>query len=300
VTRGRRAATRRLVGLLLIVVTLALVAVVVLRLQGPGNSVAEVPLTAATAGPRTPTAPATGSPGPGTGPSVRPTGPVRLVGFGDSVMFGAGCDCEDFLAQTADLLQRRTGRVVDTVNNSANGETAGDLLGDLRTDEAYAAEIRRADVIVLTIGANDLGPALDDWVGDACEPSCYHPEVAAMGDRLSAILTIVDREKQAHAPVLVLNYWNVFEDGAVGAEDHDGGYLDWSDRVTRDANTAICRAAVLAAGTCVDLYQPFKGADGTQDPTSLLADDGDHPNAAGTALIATVLAAAVERRGSLG
>lgn len=215
-------------------------------------------------------------------------------------MFGAGCDCEDFLAQTGALLHRRTGRPVDTVNNSANGETAADLLGDLRTDDAYTVEIGRADVIVLTIGANDLGPVLDDWVGDACERSCYHPEDEAMGDRLSAILTIVDREKKAGASVFVVNYWNVFEDGDVGAGDYDEGYLAWSDKVTRDANATICQAAELAAASCVDLYQPFKGADGTKDPTPLLADDGDHPNQAGTTLIAAVVAAAVQRRGSLG
>ncbi|GAA3696999.1 hypothetical protein GCM10022204_11160 [Microlunatus aurantiacus] len=228
------------------------------------------------------------------------TGPLHLLGFGDSVMAGAGCDCDDFLRRTGDLLERRTGRAVVTVNDSANGETAADLLGDLRTDDGFTAEIGAADVIVLTIGANDLGPALDDWVGDACERSCYDPEVRAMGSRLSAILAIVDREKRASATVFVVSYWNVFRDGDVGAGNYDRGYLAWSDQVTRDANTTICRTADLADATCVDLYAPFKGADGTKDPTPLLADDGDHPNDAGTALIATVVAAAVERRGSLG
>ncbi len=105
-------------------------------------------------------------------------------------MAGAGCDCDDFLAQTADLLETSTGREVDTVNNSANGETADDVLRELRTDDAFAAEISRADVIVLTIGANDLSPALHSWVDDDCGRGCSHPEVEAMGDTLSAILTL--------------------------------------------------------------------------------------------------------------
>jgi lysophospholipase L1-like esterase len=235
------------------------------------------------------------APAAGTSPA---TGPLRLLGFGDSVMAGAGCDCDDFLAQTADLLKTSTGREVDTVNNGANGESAGDVLRELRTDDALAVEVRQADVIVLTIGANDLSPALDSWVDDDCGRDCYHPEVGAMGDTLSAILTLVGRDKKPRASVFVTSYWNVFEDGDIGTDDYGDGYLSWSDQVTRDANATLCRAARLAGATCVDLYVPFKGADGKTDPTRLLADDGDHPNDAGTLLIATVLAAAVHRSGA--
>jgi hypothetical protein len=38
-----------------------------------------------------------------------------------------------------------------------------------------------------------------------------------MGDRLSAILTIVNRDKRPRAAVFVMNYWNVFEDGDAGS-----------------------------------------------------------------------------------
>jgi lysophospholipase L1-like esterase len=38
----------------------------------------------------------------------------------------------------------------------------------------------------------------------------------------------------------------------------------------------------------VDIYAPFEGA-GDRNPTALLADDGDHPNAAGHRLIAKAL-----------
>ena len=49
--------------------------------------------------------------------------------------------------------------------------------------------------------------------------------------------------------------------------------------------------------TYVDIYTPFKGADGSTDDTALLADDGDHPNAAGHQLIATALLAALRSEG---
>lgn len=211
-------------------------------------------------------------------------------------MAGAGCGCHDFLTQVGSRLQQQTGRQVTTTNNGASGETAAGLLQDLRTDDAYRSEIATADVIVLTIGANDLGPALDAWdAGDGCTPGCVRPEVDEMSDKLTAILTLVDQLKRAGTSVLVTSYWNVFEDGDVGAADYGSGYLSWSDQVTRRANVAICQAAARATATCVDLYQPFK-ADGGKDPTRLLADDGDHPNAAGTAVIAGAVTAAAERR----
>ena len=58
------------------------------------------------------------------------------------------------------------------------------------------------------------------------------------------------------------------------------------------ANRAICAAAAAAGDACVDLYHPFLGADGSRNPTPLLAGDGDHPNDAGHALIARTLLAA--------
>jgi lysophospholipase L1-like esterase len=61
--------------------------------------------------------------------------------------------------------------------------------------------------------------------------------------------------------------------------------------VTKAANRAICAAATAADDRCVDIYAPFEGA-GDRNPTTLLADDGDHPNAAGHRLIAQTLLAA--------
>jgi lysophospholipase L1-like esterase len=221
--------------------------------------------------------------------------PLRMLGFGDSVMAGAGCDCDEFLVRVGAGLHARTRRTVVTDNNGANGETASGLLQDLQTDDAQQGEIARADVIVVTIGANDLTPALDAWDDGGCDRSCYQPRIDDMADRLSAILTTVNDHKQPATPVLVTNYWNVFEDGDVGAGDYGQGYLAWSDTVTKSANTAICRAARLGEATCVDTYAPFK-ADGGKDPTGLLADDGDHPNDAGTAVIASAVLTAAESR----
>lgn len=228
-------------------------------------------------------------------PTPTSTAPLSLLGFGDSVMAGAGCDCDDFLAQVADGLQRWSGIPVRTTNNGANGATTTDVLADLRSDGAPGSAVARADVIVLTIGANDLGPALSTWSDRGCTAACYQPQITDMADRLNAILSIIDAHKKPNAVVLVTNYWNVYEDGSVGDRDYGAQFRAWSDAVTRRANTEICQAAGQASATCVDTYRPFK-ADGSQDPTDLLAGDGDHPNEEGTTLIAKTVLAAAEAR----
>jgi lysophospholipase L1-like esterase len=45
----------------------------------------------------------------------------------------------------------------------------------------------------------------------------------------------------------------------------------------------------------VPTYTVFKGANGRTDPTSLLAPDGDHPNALGHRLIAQALLGALPK-----
>lgn len=233
-----------------------------------------------------------GSGAPSTAEATPAPTSLHLVGFGDSVLAGAGCSCDDYLTQAADRLHDAAGRHVTMANRGVNGETTADLLHELRSDDQAVAEIRRADVIVLTIGANDLQDSLDTWTEQGCGEACYRPEIAAMARRLDIALAIIDGAKKPGTAVLVTTYWNVYVDGDVGEHEYGAGYLSWSDQVTKAANAAICRAAEDERATCVDLYHPFKG-DGGDDPTELLADDGDHANSDGTTRISQAVEAAV-------
>jgi lysophospholipase L1-like esterase len=58
-------------------------------------------------------------------------------------------------------------------------------------------------------------------------------------------------------------------------------------------NRRIEAAASAHGATYVDLLTAFRGSDGSEDCTPLLAPDGDHPSAQGHALIARTLAAAL-------
>ena len=171
------------------------------------------------------------------------------------------------------------------------GSTSDDLVKALQPGGDAARQVRGADIVAVTIGANDMARARSEWEQDGCV-TCFD-KVAA---RIKANVVKIVRLARADAgrdpvEVLVTTYWNVFEEAA--ADDHSpqrAAYTAMSDLATRRANVAICAAAEQENAACVDLYRPFKG-DGSDDASPLLADDRDHPNAAGHQLIAVRLAA---------
>lgn len=238
-----------------------------------------------------PSAPRTPIPSsaPGSGRST-----LHVVGLGDSVTSGEHCDCDDYVTGFAHLLAQQ-GPAVDVTDDGESGSTsdglADELAGSGTAGRRVRSDVAHADVVVVTLGANDLGPALSAWRSGGCAASCYAPEVEQMSADLTRVLDRVRTLDDDHARVLVTTYWNVFPDGRVAAQTERQGYVAWSDAVTRQANAAIAQVAGAQGATLVDLYAPFKG-DGSADPIGLLAPDGDHPDAAGTALISrTVLAA---------
>jgi len=260
--------------------------------------VAAVLLTAACAGP--------GSGPDGSVPSRRTESPsspaaappptVRVVGLGDSVMAGTHCACAGLAEEYASALATRDGVHVEVSNLGDNGKVTDDLLDDVQEDPTTRSAISSADVVLVTIGANDLLPELDRWRFRGCTRSCFARPAARMGRNLTKILAAVDALRNGRrAVVLVTDYWNVFTDGDVARSDGGKAQVDWSAAVTAAANRQICAAARTAGDTCVDLVSVFKprGA----DPTPLLATDGDHPNAAGVrAIVAALLAATPAQR----
>jgi lysophospholipase L1-like esterase len=80
------------------------------------------------------------------------------------------------------------------------------------------------------------------------------------------------------------------EDGQVARDDYDKVAMTASLACTDSANAALALAAKATNATYVSTLTAFKGSKGTTDDTSLLASDGDHPDAAGHALIARTIA----------
>jgi lysophospholipase L1-like esterase len=232
------------------------------------------------------------APGAGPGSAARQGSSNKLfvVGLGDSVMAGTACPCAPFIARYAAALGSRRGVSAGVVNLGRSGLTAPGLAAQVKT-ASVASSLRSASVVVVTIGANDLAPLVSQWRHGTCPDECIATGTAQLKGALGSVLGLVRADVPPEATILVTTYWNVFEDGDVADGDYGPYFAAWSDSVTAKANAQICAAAREVDATCVDLYRPFNG-NGGQDPTPLLADDGDHPNAAGHTLIARVLLAA--------
>lgn len=221
---------------------------------------------------------------PVTRPS--PTAPiptVRVVGIGDSVMSGTSCDCDGIPAVYARDLAATAGVWASAVNLGEGGSTAESTEADLERDEIDRDVVASADVVLVIVGANDLGPADDQYEAGGCAEDCSGPLVDSMGGHLTGLLADVRHLAGPHAQVLVGTYWNVFPDGDPSIVPGGQAELEWSRSLTMEANETICRAAESASARCVDLASPFFGAGGA---APLLADDGDHPNSAGVDAIA--------------
>jgi lysophospholipase L1-like esterase len=239
------------------------------------------------AAPTTPAPSATTPPPPPAPPAT-----LRVVGLGDSVMAGTRCGCRGLVEEYAAALGRRTGRPVHVTNLGTDGAVTTDVVQDLSGDRRTRTAAAAADVLVVTVGANDLLPQRAAWQTSGCNAPCYQSAAQAVGRRLGRLLRQLAADRGGRTDhVLVTDYWNVFRDGQVALDADGAQERAWSVRVTAAANREICTAARAQGAACVDLVTPFKGR-GDRDPTPLLADDGDHPNAAGERAIVRALVAA--------
>lgn len=228
-------------------------------------------------------------PATGPAPAVRPA-PVHLVvGLGDSVPAGSGCTCPTFVTRVAARLGTRQQPVVHADDLAVPGQTTQGLLDQLG-DPAVASAVSAADIVLVTVGANDFDDAAADGPADqdTAPPAAYRTALQELRARYTRLLDRLTELARPQARLVVTGYWNVFLDGAVGRA-RGTGYVSGSDALTRAVNDVVATAATAATGRAVtyaDLYTPYKAV---PDDTSLLAPDGDHPDDAGHDLIASIV-----------
>jgi lysophospholipase L1-like esterase len=235
------------------------------------------------------------TPAPSVSPSPSPSrsGPYRVVGLGDSVPSGYACGCTSYVSLTGRHEAAQVPTTAAVSNLAEPGLTTSGLLDQLK-ETSVRRRIAAADLVIITIGANDFdtgsvadascrGPGLD----------CFRSTLDQQASQLRSVFKEVDRLLgNRPATVLVTGYWNVFLDGDV-AVARGADYVRNSNALTVAENAQIAKIGRAQGDTYVDIYTPFKGTSGTKDDTFLLAADGDHPNAAGHRKIAKALESAL-------
>ena len=226
--------------------------------------------------------------------TTTPTSPETssVVALGDSVPRGTNCHCAPYPPLTADGLTASSGRTVTAANDAVAGATTSTVLRQLESDGAVIGRVRRADVIEIEIGANDV--AYNSECGTAVD--CYATEIPTIRKNLDEIVARVHALTSGHeALVVLLDYWSVWLGGKYAAAKGEA-YVAAAEQVTDDVNSVIESTAARSRSAYVDLRAAFKGPDYAYDETHYLAPDGDHPNAAGHKQIATAAEAVIEKR----
>jgi lysophospholipase L1-like esterase len=214
-----------------------------------------------------------------------------VVGLGNSVPSGSACSCVNFVSAYAQMVAAGTGSKATVDNDAVSGSTSADVV-NLLTKPAVQAHVRAATTVLIMTGANDFNDAFDAVSLGAPAAPTYSPVAEDVQDNVTAVVQkILALNPRTH--VVVLDYWAAMEDGAVAVRDYDAPAMAASVASTSYVNDALAVAAKATGALYLSTYTAFKGPAGTNDPTSLLASDGDHPNAAGHQLIARTIYSAL-------
>jgi acyl-CoA thioesterase I len=225
--------------------------------------------------------------------STAPAAPQTsaLVALGDSVPHGTNCECRPYPELSADGLATSSGMPVTATNDSIAGATTSSMLDQLKTDNDVIGHLRKADIVEIEIGANDV--AYSAACGTAVD--CYTPRIPTIEKHLDEIVKLAHELTSGHKVLIVLlDYWSVWLGGQYAAA-HGEAYVDAAAEVTDRVNAAIKSTAAATDSAYVDLRAAFKGPNYGYDETHYLSSDGDHPNAAGHQKIAAAAEAVIER-----
>lgn len=194
---------------------------------------------------------------------------IHIVALGDSLAYGFGdASGRGFAGDVAEWY-RQSGKIVIESNLGIGGLTSGGLLAELG-QPAVQRTVRSADLILLSIGGNDLNDS-------AGLPQINSRRVAlaqrSFTSHLTSILSDISRWNPL-ATIVIVGLYNPYGDIAV-ARPH-------TDAIVQDWNLAEERVAWRFPHTVVaetfDLFALHPGA--------FLYLDHFHPNRAGYARIA--------------
>ncbi|HHB1438931.1 SGNH/GDSL hydrolase family protein [Bacillus mobilis] len=193
------------------------------------------------------------------------TGTLQIVSLGDSLTRGVG-DKEGigYIGRMKEDLQKDYKQKIALTNLAVSGAKMPDLLKQMESSGAQYS-IKQADVIVLTIGGNDLFPGWESL--GKIDLETYRPDTETFQNEAKKIIEEI-RKLNTDSPIFWLGLYNPFED----VEDLKG-----SSNIVVDWNASLEKLAVNNKNVYItptfDLFQN-RGKD-------LLYSDHFHPNEVG-------------------
>ena len=192
-------------------------------------------------------------------------GTLQIVSLGDSLTRGVG-DKEGigYVGRMKEDLQKDYKQKIALTNLAVSGAKMPDLLKQIESSGAQYS-IKQADVIVLTIGGNDLFPGWESL--GKIDLETYRPDTETFQNEAKKIIEEI-RKLNTDSPIFWLGLYNPFED----VEDLKG-----SSNIVVDWNASLEKLAINNKNVYItptfDLFQN-RGKD-------LLYSDHFHPNEVG-------------------
>ncbi|MEA2509583.1 MAG: hypothetical protein QOG21_1665 [Actinomycetota bacterium] len=205
---------------------------------------------------------------------------IRYVSLGDSVSSVSPSFVDAVARQAGASLHAKV-----TVTRIVEEDSVATLVGRIKSSASFQKAIRGADLITITIGANQIGGAADQMApggcgstdGSACVAKAERDFERSYAALLANLTALRPASRAAYRLLTTYDTPGVFPAGKGKA----------FTAALRAENRYVCNQAPRLRMKCVDVYAAFNGSDGSRDPraSGLTVPDG-HPSAKGSARIA--------------
>ena len=219
---------------------------------------------------------------------------IRLLAIGDSLTKGVGDSTQNggYVSLVANQLRETSGVAdVTTANYGITGERSDEILKRIEEQKQLQIEIKKADLIVLTAGGNDLIETFKKEKLNINEESFVQPR-EKYKENLSTILKKLTKQNP-RAQIYVFGLYNPYEAMFPEVTEMKKILLEWNEdtqKITKENKATYLSLSAIFNGDEQSIMSKTKQTAEKIDTSALLYEaDLFHPNDRGYQLIADEL-----------